>query len=62
MNSIGLKDGYPDILIVDDIPANLALLGHILKNFGYKVRPVPSGALALKVAEKEKLTLFFLTL
>lgn len=61
MNSIGLKDGYiPDILIVDDIPANLALLGHILKNFGYKVRPVPSGALALKVAEKEKPDLIFL--
>ncbi len=61
MNSIEFKDGYiPDILIVDDIPANLALLGHILKNIGYKVRPVPNGALALKVAEKEKPDLIFL--
>ncbi|MEA5005963.1 MAG: hybrid sensor histidine kinase/response regulator [Rikenellaceae bacterium] len=61
MNNIEYKDGYiPDILIVDDIPANLALLGHILKNFGYKVRPVPNGTLALKVAEKEKPDLIFL--
>lgn len=44
----------PNILIVDDIPANLKLLGDILKGEGYKVRPVPSGALALQVAEKEK--------
>jgi len=50
----------PNILIVDDVPANLALLAHILKNFGYKVRPVPSGALALKVAENEKPDLIFL--
>jgi len=50
----------PNILIVDDIPVNLALLGYILKNIGYKVRPVPSGSLALKVAEKEKPDLIFL--
>jgi len=61
MNSIDLKDGYqPDILIIDDMPANLALLGHILKNIGYRVRPVPNGQLALKVAEKEKPDLIFL--
>jgi len=61
MSNIEFKDGYiPDILIVDDIPANLVLLGHILKNIGYKVRPVPSGELALKVAEKEKPDLIFL--
>ncbi len=29
-------------------------MGHILKDIGYKVRPVPNGTLALKVAEKEK--------
>lgn len=43
----------PNILIVDDVPANLKVLGEILKGEGYKVRPVPSGALALQVAEKE---------
>jgi signal transduction histidine kinase len=37
-----------DILIVDDIPENLRVLGDMLRRHGYKVRPVPSGALALK--------------
>ena len=44
----------PNILIVDDVLANLKLLDHILKEKGYKVRPVPNGTLALQVAEKEK--------
>ncbi|MCX6277295.1 MAG: hybrid sensor histidine kinase/response regulator [Bacteroidetes bacterium] len=44
----------PIILIVDDIPANLKLLGDILKSEGYKIRPVPNGEMALQVAEKEK--------
>jgi CheY-like chemotaxis protein len=42
-----------NILIVDDVPANLKILGSILKGEGYKVRPVPNGALALQVAEIE---------
>jgi signal transduction histidine kinase len=50
----------PNILIVDDIPANLKVLGDILKGEGYKVRPVPGGALALQVAEKEKPDLILL--
>lgn len=50
----------PNILIVDDIPANLKLLGAILKNEGYKVRPVPSGALALQAALAEKPSLILL--
>jgi len=37
----------PNILIVDDIPLNLALLVDILSKEGYQVRPVPSGKLAL---------------
>src|SRR6478609_806849 len=37
-----------DILIVDDTPENLRVLGDMLRRHGYKVRPVPSGALALK--------------
>jgi two-component system, sensor histidine kinase and response regulator len=49
-----------DILIVDDSPANLMLLGQILKDNGYKVRPVLNGNLALKVAEKEKPDLILL--
>lgn len=40
-----------DILVVDDTPANLHLLSQMLKNSGYKVRPVPGGALALKAIE-----------
>jgi len=54
------SDPIPNILIVDDIPANLKVLGDILKEKGYKVRPVPNGMLALQVAEKEKPDLILL--
>ena len=40
----------PDILVVDDTPANLHLLSNMLKERGYKTRPVPSGMLALQAA------------
>ncbi len=40
----------PDILIVDDTPANLRLLGQILKDHGCRVRAAPSGALAIRAA------------
>jgi signal transduction histidine kinase len=62
MNSKNMNStrNTPNILIVDDIPANLKLLGDILKEEGYKVRPVPSGALALQVAEREKPDLILL--
>jgi phosphoserine phosphatase RsbU/P len=36
-----------DILIVDDTPINLRLLGQMLVEHGYQVRPVPDGAMAL---------------
>lgn len=49
-----------NILIVDDIPANLKVLGDILKSDGFRVRPVPSGKLALQVIEKEKPDLILL--
>jgi two-component system, sensor histidine kinase and response regulator len=39
-----------DILIVDDTPANLQVLSGLLKERGYKVRPVPNGRLALQAA------------
>ncbi|MDO9256110.1 MAG: response regulator [Bacteroidales bacterium] len=61
MNHVSVENkNIPDILIVDDVPANLKVLGDILKGEGYKVRPVPNGALALKVAEKEKPDLILL--
>lgn len=49
-----------DILVVDDTPANLHLLSQMLKNCGYKVRPVPSGALALKAIESRSPDLILL--
>lgn len=50
----------PNILIVDDMPANLMLLAAILKSEGYKIRPVPNGTLALQAAAKEKPDLILL--
>ncbi|MBI3924017.1 MAG: response regulator [Armatimonadetes bacterium] len=41
------------ILVVDDTPANLRLLSGMLKDEGYRVRPVPSGKLALKAADSD---------
>lgn len=43
-------DGPTSILVVDDTPANLQVLAGMLKERGYKVRPVPSGRLALSAA------------
>lgn len=39
-----------DILIVDDTPENLRVLSHMLSHYGYKVRAVTDGPLALSVA------------
>ncbi len=41
------------ILAVDDTPANLQVLAGMLKDRGYKVRPVPSGKLAILAAQRE---------
>jgi serine phosphatase RsbU (regulator of sigma subunit) len=41
------------ILVVDDTPANLQVLAGMLKDRGYKVRPVPSGKLALQAAQRD---------
>ena len=43
----------PNLLVVDDAPANLQLLVAMLKQSGFKVRPAPSGALALEAARRE---------
>ncbi len=40
-----------NILVVDDIPENLKLMTSILKQSGYKVRSVASGAMALETAK-----------
>jgi two-component system, sensor histidine kinase and response regulator len=50
----------PNILIVDDVPDNLKVLSGILKENGYKIRPVLNGQLALEVAENEKPDLILL--
>jgi PleD family two-component response regulator len=53
MNNIKINVSKPNILVVDDTPANLHLLVGILRNAGYKVRPANNGQRALLVAEKE---------
>lgn len=40
----------PDILIVDDTPENLRVLSGMLRERNYKVRPAPSGRVALQAA------------
>ncbi len=47
--SPALPPSAATILVVDDTPANLRLLTNMLKGGGYKVRPVSSGAMALRV-------------
>ena len=56
MNPEKLKSsgGQPaNILVVDDTPANLQVLAGMLKDRGYKVRPVPGGKLALLAAGRD---------
>ncbi len=54
-------DGQPDsILVVDDTLANLQVLAGMLKDRGYKVRPVPSGKLALLAARRDPPNLILL--
>src|SRR5450631_2904658 len=45
--------GTASILVVDDTSANLQVLAGMLKERGYKVRPVPSGKLALLAAQRD---------
>jgi phosphoserine phosphatase RsbU/P len=46
-------DQPASILVVDDTAANLQVLAGMLKDRGYKVRPVPSGKLALLAARRD---------
>ena len=50
----------PDILVVDDTPANLNLLTEMLKERGYRVRPVPSGKLAIQAIRNKQPDLILL--
>lgn len=47
------RAGPANILVVDDASANLQVLAGMLKDRGYKARPVPSGKLALAAAQKD---------
>ena len=49
-----------NILVVDDVAANLQVLSGMLKDRGYKARPVPSGKLALIAARKDRPDLILL--
>ncbi|MBF0102481.1 MAG: response regulator [Desulfobacterales bacterium] len=42
----------PLILIVDDVPKNLQVVGSLLTNEGYRISPATSGLQAIKMAEK----------
>jgi serine phosphatase RsbU (regulator of sigma subunit) len=53
MRNIQIEDTRSDILIVDDTPANLQLLSKMLSDHNFRVRPVPSGSLAMNVARVE---------
>ena len=49
-----------NVLVVDDTAANLQVLAGMLKQRGYKVRPAPSGKLALAAARRERPDLILL--
>jgi len=51
VNPSDARHNVASILIVDDTLPNLELLSEMLKARGYKVRPVPSGDLALQAAK-----------
>ncbi len=46
-----MSSAQADIVIVDDVPANLKVLSSLLSSQAYKVRPVTTGAQALRAVE-----------
>ena len=54
------SERIPNILIVDDLPANLKVLGDILFSEGYTVRQVSNGVEALNAAQNKKPDLILL--
>jgi signal transduction histidine kinase len=53
MENSTVHQPVPSIIVVDDTPANLHLLTGMLKERGYKVRPVSSGKFALQTAKHD---------
>jgi signal transduction histidine kinase len=53
MENSTVQPPVPSIMVVDDTPANLRLLTGMLKERGYKVRPVSSGKFALQTAKHD---------
>ncbi|MEH2032040.1 MAG: hypothetical protein V7K67_20725 [Nostoc sp.] len=51
MNFDSHKENKGNILLVDDLPENLQLLSDSLIQFGYTVRSVTSGRMALKTVK-----------
>jgi putative two-component system response regulator len=51
MNATADQETVPNILVVDDTPANLRLLAGMLNVQGYRVRVAPSGPLAFKAIQ-----------
>lgn len=54
------EDYKPIILIVDDVPKNLQVLGNILNKNGYKISAALNGEQALKIIDKAKPDLILL--
>ena len=50
MTAASYTENSANVLLVDDTPANLQVLGGMLKEQGCIVRPVPSGKLAIRFA------------
>jgi serine phosphatase RsbU (regulator of sigma subunit) len=53
MNPYLENDFKGNILVVDDVPANLRLLSKILGEHGYRTRPIPDGTMAIESARIE---------
>lgn len=53
MHNLSPASQPANIIVVDDTPDNLRLLFNVLVEQGYRVRPVPSGKMALIAIEKE---------
>jgi two-component system, cell cycle response regulator len=55
-----LEETQGNILLVDDLPENLQLLGELLTELGYKTRSVTNGNMALRTARVKQPDVIFL--
>ena len=60
MNQSDIPPQEPDLLVVDDTPANLRLLTGFLREHGYAVRAAVNGAQALTAVERQRPDLILL--